>query len=134
MVDQSAASATTAADAVASYTTIQRLAAVLLDLQGNPVGSTDPISALGRAVLGDPESLGAMSLEAFLAGDLAEGDRLAASALGARDSAWLLGSLIILVMTGLLLAIWYRTASGKKRLSPYVAQLRRRLMRRKRVA
>ena len=134
MVDQSAASATIAADAVASYTTIQRLAAVLLDLQGNPVGSTDPISALGRAVLGDPESLGAMSLEAFLAGDLAEGDRLAASALGARDSAWLLGSLIILVMTGLLLAIWYRTASGKKRLSPYVAQLRRRLMRRKRVA
>ena len=134
MVDQSAASATTAADAVVSYTTIQRLAAVLLDLQGNPVGSTDPISALGRAVLGDPESLGAMSLKAFLAGDLAEGDRLAASALSARDSAWLLGSLIVLIVAGVILALWYRTVSGKKRLSPYVRQIRRRVTRRKRVA
>lgn len=133
-VADSAASAVTAADAIASYAAIQRLSAVLFDLQVNPAGSTDPISALGRTVLGDPESISAMSLAAFIAGDLTEGERLAANALSARDSAWLLGSLILLMVAGLVLALWYRTASGKKRLSPYVSQIRRRFIRIKRVA
>ena len=134
LVSRTAESAANPIDAVASYAAIQRISEVLLDLQNNPRGSADPLSSLGRAVLGDPESIGAMSLEAFLAGDLTEGERLATSALSARDSAWLLGSLIILVVAGLLLAIWYRTAPGKKRLSPYVARFSRRLVRRKRIA
>jgi predicted nucleotidyltransferase len=118
-----AAATTDVATAIQAYLDIVSVAKNLASLQSNSEGSPDPVSALGRLVVGNVVELQAQSLKAFGEGDLKVAQQLSQSAIFARDMAWAIGSTILLLLLALVVLLSYRTPGGRKRIDLLMARL-----------
>ena len=122
-IGNSAATTTDAAIAIQAYLDIVSVAKNLANLQSNSEGSPDPVSVLGRLVVGNVAELQAQSLQAFGEGDLKVAQQLSQSAIFARDMAWAVGFSILLLLLALVVLLSYRTPRGRKRIDLLLARL-----------
>jgi hypothetical protein len=122
-IGNSAAAATDVVTTIQAYLDIVSVAKNLANLQANPEGSPDPVSVLGRLVVGNVAELQAQSLQAFGEGDLKAAQQLSQSAIFARDMAWAVGFSILLLLLALVVLLSYRTPRGRKRIDLLVARL-----------
>ena len=122
-IGNSVAVTTDVATAIQAYLDIVSVAKNLANLQSNSEGSPDPVSVLGRLVVGNVAELQAQSLQAFGEGDLKVAQQLSQSAIFARDMAWAVGFSILLLLLALVVLLSYRTPRGRKRIDLLLARL-----------
>ena len=115
-------------EAVRFTSDLEKVSTSLASL-GENTGSNDPLSLIGRLILGDVEVHTADAISAIDAGDLDGARSFTGSATFSRDSAWVAGSgaLLLVALLGLWLA--YQTRAGKKRIKPVLMKVKTRLRR-----
>ena len=117
------AATTTVDTAVRFASDVDIISTSLASLSEN-AGSGDPLSLLGRLIVGEVNVHTTDAIAAIGAGDLETARSKTGSALFSRDSAWLAGSGVLLLIAAIVLWMAYRTPAGKKRMQPVLAKVR----------
>jgi hypothetical protein len=100
-----------------------------LAVLGSNAGSTDPLSFIGRLIVGAAEEHRANAIAALGAGEIDFARKLTDSAMFSRDSAWAIGTGALLLIAAVGLWLSYQTQAGKRRMKPVVLKVKRRLRR-----